>query len=109
MNIDSQSKGCNHLINTNQAHLMESTKDIGYILGWEKAKDEKPQAIQKELFLNLTTEEQQLVASLNEGNRSIDEIAIAVEMPISKVSTQLLMLEFKGLVKQLPGKIYQLG
>lgn len=108
-NIDSQSKGCNHLIKTNQAHLMEGTKDIGYILGWEKSKNEKPKVIQKELFLDLTAEEQQLVAILQEGQRSIDEIAIAIDLPVSKVSTQLLMLEFKGLVKQLPGKQYQLG
>lgn len=108
-NIDSQSKGCNHLIKTNQAHLMESTKDIGYILGWEKLKDEKPKVIQKELFLDLSSEEQQLVAVLQEGQKSMDEIAIIVESPISKVSTQLLMLEFRGVVKQLPGKVYQLG
>jgi DNA processing protein len=108
-NIDSQSKGCNHLIKTNQAHLMESTKDIGYILGWEKAKNEKPAVIQKELFVDLTPEEQQLVSALQDGKCFIDEIAVAVKMPISKVSTQLLMLEFKGIVKQLPGKVYELG
>lgn len=108
-NIDSQSKGCNHLIKTNQAHLMESTKDIGYILGWEKEKNEKPAVIQKELFVDLTPEEQQLVSVLQDGKCFIDEIAVAVKMPISKVSTQLLMLEFRGIVKQLPGKVYELG
>ncbi len=108
-NIDEFSKGCNHLIKTNQAHLMESTKDIGYILGWEKAKKNKPEAIQKKLFLDLTLEEQELVDFLLDGAKSIDEIAVSVSMPISKVSSQLLMLEFKGIVKQLPGKLYQLG
>lgn len=108
-NTDVQSKGCNHLIKTNQAHLMESTKDIGYILGWEKSKKSNPKAIQKELFLELTIEEQELVMVLQAGAKSIDEIAVCVSMPISKVSSQLLMLEFKGIVQQLPGKIYQLG
>jgi DNA processing protein len=108
-NTDEQSLGCNHLIKTNQAHLIERTKDIGYLLGWEKALQEKPKAIQKQLFLNLAPGDQLLVDIIQNGEKSIDEIALLADLPISKVSSQLLMLEFQGIVKQLPGKIYQLG
>jgi DNA processing protein len=40
---------------------------------------------------------------------SIDEISIETGFAMSKTSTQLLMLEMKGLVKQLPGKVYELA
>ncbi len=106
---DEQSLGCNHLIKTNQAHLIESSKDIGYILGWEKTKNQKEKVIQKQLFVDLNPQEEILVELLRDADKSIDEIAISSAMPISQVSTQLLMLEFKGIVKQLPGKRYQLS
>ncbi len=105
---DEQSKGCNHLIKTNQAHLIESTKDIGYILGWEQKASSENKVIQKELFLDLNEDEQQIISIIEMEARSIDEIVVISQLPISKVSSQLLMLEFKGLVKQLPGKIYQM-
>ena len=108
-NTDEQSLGCNHLIKTNQAHLIESSKDVGYILGWEKSVENKPHAVQKQLFLDLSELERGLVNVLLEGEKSIDEIAILSKIPVSKVSTSLLMLEFQGVVKQLPGKKYLLA
>ncbi|MBN1251770.1 MAG: DNA-processing protein DprA, partial [Bacteroidales bacterium] len=45
---DKFSEGCNLLIKTNRAALIESYKDIEYILGWEK-KDKK--AVQGKLFI----------------------------------------------------------
>ena len=45
---------------------------------------------------------------LNEKKMSIDEIAIKANLPMSIVSTQLLLLEFKGVIKQFPGKKYEI-
>jgi DNA processing protein len=39
---------------------------------------------------------------------TIDQIAINCGIPVSKTSALLLNLEFKGLVKCLPGKIYKI-
>ena len=37
-----QSEGCNHLIKINKAHLLQSAKDITYLLGWDlKIKNQK--------------------------------------------------------------------
>lgn len=106
---DVYSEGCNHLIKTNQAHLLQASKDIAYILGW-KSELEKPKTIQKQLFVELNDYEQVIFDELSKHEPiSIDEIAVNLELPISQVSTQLLMLEFKGLVQQLPGKIYELA
>lgn len=104
---DKYSEGCNHLIKTNQAHLLQASKDISYILGWDAVKS-KSKVIQKELFVELNPEERRIMEFITEEkSTSIDEIAYAAQLPISQVSTQLLMLEFKGLIKQLPGKKYE--
>jgi len=106
---DKFSMGCNHLIKTNQAHLIESVKDLEYILGWDD-ECEIPKEIQTKLFVELSTEEEKIVNSLKEEkNTPIDIICIKTSLPMSKVSTILLKLEFDGIVKSLPGKIYALN
>lgn len=106
---DVYSEGCNHLIKTNQAHLLQASKDIAYILGW-KSESEKPKTVQKQLFVELNDVEQVIFDEVSKHQSiSIDEIAVNLKTPISQVSTHLLMLEFKGLVQQLPGKIYELA
>ena len=102
-----QSEGCNHLIKINKAHLLQSVKDITYLLGWDLI-IKKPKAVQKQIFIDLNPEEKSIMATLlNEKNMSIDEIAIKANLPMSIVSTQLLLLEFKGVIKQFPGKKYE--
>lgn len=104
---DKFSEGCNHLIKTNQAHLLQASKDVSYILGWDNVKA-KPKVVQKQLFVELNEEETKIMNLISKQDTiSIDEIAYASKLPINQVSTQLLMLEFKGLVKQLPGKVYE--
>ena len=36
----------------------------------------------------------------------IDALSAEAKMPMSKISALLLNLEFKGMVKSLPGKMY---
>lgn len=103
-----QSEGCNHLIKINKAHLMQSTKDISYLLGWDIAV-KKPKPIQRQIFVDLNPDEEKILGTLQSSTKiSIDEIAVLSALPMSTVSTQLLMLEFKGIVKQLPGKKYEM-
>ena len=102
-----QSEGCNHLIKINKAHLLQSVKDITYLLGWD-LKPKKIKAVQKQIFIDLNPAGKSIMATfLNEKNMSIDEIAIKANLPMSIVSTQLLLLEFKGVIKQFPGKKYE--
>ena len=102
---DKYSEGCNFLIKTNRAALIESYKDIEYLLGWEK-KNKK--AIQRKLFVELNSEEQKVYDLLKQNNElSIDVISLKTNMPMSKISSLLLSLEFSGLINSLPGKIYR--
>jgi len=101
------SKGCNFLIKTNRAALVESAKDITDIMGWEDIKKEvKAQA---QLFVNLNDQEQLLVDILQEsGETGIDVLMAKSKIPVSQVSSCLLNLEFQGMVISLPGKRYKL-
>ena len=99
---------CNKFIKSNRAALIESFKDLEYILGWE-ADEKKPKVIQKKLFVNLTDDEENIIEFLkNNDKQSIDIICVNIHLPMSRVSAMLLNLEFSGIVKSLPGKCYTL-
>ncbi|OFX80021.1 MAG: DNA protecting protein DprA [Bacteroidetes bacterium GWE2_29_8] len=101
-------KGCNKLIKTNQAHLIENVEDFEYIMRWNE-NNYKKNIKQQTLFENLSEQEEQIIQFLKDNNEaSIDEIVISLNIPISKISSILLNLEFSGLINQLPGKIYRL-
>lgn len=104
---DPFSAGCNKLIKINKAALIESYADISYLLGWQQ--EEVKAAKQAKLFLEFTEEELLLINYLKEkGNLPIDELCYATRLSMSKASGYLLNLEFNGVVRTLPGKIYQL-
>lgn len=101
------SQGCNNLIKENKAALIESGKDLEQLLNWDiEAKIDKNS--QKELFVNLTDDEQKIVNFLDTNpDSSIDKIAVECEIPMSKLSSLLLTMEFKGIVICLPGKRFR--
>lgn len=104
---DSQSVGCNRLIKQNKAALIESVKDIEYIMGWKEVNNSTNK--QASLFVELNSEEQSIVDKLNSGEaKALDEISLELGMPISKTTSLLLALEFKNVVRSLPGKMFQL-
>ena len=103
------SGGCNFLIKSQQAHLIEGIKDLEYTMGWEVESKVKKGA-QRQLFVELTTEEKQLYDLIEKLEKeSVDNISLSVGMPVSKTSFILLEMEFKGVVKSLPGKVYCLA
>jgi len=105
---DSQSLGCNRLIKSNKAALLESAKDIEYIMGWEKKSNSRKNR-QAQLFVDLNDEETKLIEILKGKDAvSIDELSLIANFPISKTTTLLLNLEFNGVIQSLPGKMYQL-
>jgi DNA processing protein len=105
---DKYSVGCNRLIKTNRAALIENLGDLEYLMGWQKTEN-TTDAVQKDLFVDLSPDEKLLVDGLRkETSLTIDQLALQANMQISKTSGILLNLEFKGLVKCLPGKVYKL-
>lgn len=105
---DEFSAGCNFLIKTNRAGLVNDPKDLIYYLGWDDEKLKKVE-VQTQLPLHLTQDEQKIVNILNEKTLSIDELAIKADLPQSKLAIVLLTLEMQGVLVSLPGKIYKLS
>ncbi|MDF2438781.1 MAG: protecting protein DprA [Bacteroidota bacterium] len=106
---DVTSEGCNNIIKQNKAALIQSAADIVYIMGWEEIK-RKNAPVQKQLFVELKPEEEILVNLLKEKTTAnIDDICLLAKLPMSKVSSLLLTLEFSGIVRSLPGKMYKLN
>jgi DNA processing protein len=105
---DFYSRGCNRLIKSSVAALVENTADVEFILGWEsKVKNEQP--VQQQLFVELTEEEQKLAGLMKYGDRIyIDMLVLQSEIPLNRISALLLDMEFKGVVEALPGNMYRL-
>ncbi|MES2514379.1 MAG: DNA-processing protein DprA [Bacteroidota bacterium] len=103
------SEGCNGLIKSNRANLIESSADLMYIMNWNQG-DKKKAKSQIPLLLNLSDEEQSIIKAFDNKNQlHVDEICYATNFPISKTSGHLLQLEFSNVIKSLPGKIYQIN
>ena len=104
---DNFSKGCNDLIKRNKAAILTSANDLVEMLNWNLDK-KSPKAIQKQLFVELNEFEQIIYDFLIEhGKELLDVIAINCNIPIHKTTTILFNLEMKGVVKPLPGKLYE--
>lgn len=105
---DSQSIGCNNLIKYQKAHLLSNPLDVPYILNWQLEEATKP-AVQKQLFVELDNQEKVIYNFLKEHNKQqIDTIAISCNMPIFKIAGTLLNMELKGVVRPLPGKLFEI-
>jgi len=105
---DKYSIGCNNLINKNKAALITSVKDIEYLLNWEVNNSKKKEQ-QKSLFVELSQEEDQIMKIISkEQDINIDIVSSRSKLPMNKVSAILLGLEFKGLIKTMPGKRFSL-
>lgn len=103
---DSMSAGCNRLIKTHKAHLVESGEDIAKLLSWDD-ENRKPGATQRAMFADLSEGEQLLVELMQEGQESdLDLLSVQSKMSLGELATVLLSLEFKGVVQSLPGKRY---
>ncbi|MFB0910392.1 MAG: DNA-processing protein DprA [Flavobacterium sp.] len=103
---DKYSQGCNNLIKTQKANVLTSAADLVYILNWDIQKESK--AIQKQLFVTLDDDEQKVYDYLlKTGKELMDIIALRCEFPIYKISGMLLNMELKGVVRPLPGKLFE--
>lgn len=109
---DVYSEGCNRLIMNNGASLLLTANDFVQAMGWEvdmalgKA---RKQGIEREIFPELSDEEQAVVNALQAHNDlQINMLAVQANIPIGKLTALLFSLEMKGVIKALAGGTYHL-
>ncbi|MEQ8364243.1 MAG: DNA-processing protein DprA [Cyclobacteriaceae bacterium] len=105
------SAGCNKLIKINKAHLLTSIKDIEYIMNWTAPSDSSKQ-LPAQLDLNLFDKDERIVVTILKERKNpmmIDELSRKTALSPSLLASLLLNLEFKNVVRSLPGKLYRLN
>lgn len=102
---DPYSQGCNYLIRTNRAHLMESVANLRYVMRWERR---RPKERQTSIFREFSEEEQKIMdCFVNQSIMNLDDLIVKTDLPTTKLASLLLNLEFDGILMALPGKRYQ--
>ncbi|MFH1195961.1 MAG: DNA-processing protein DprA [bacterium] len=99
-----QSEGTNSLIQRSEAKLVKEPKDLLIELGSKL----RP-IMQKEIpkpSIQLTLFEEKIFQVLSNDPKHIDDIAIHANSTVADCLVHLLSLEFKGAVRQLPGKMF---
>ena len=103
---DPYSVGCNELIRDNHATLITSALDFVNAMNWNDC-ETKGKLIQKELFPELTEEEDRVYqrVRLKAQGVHINTLIAELNIPYARLSSILFNLEMKGLVKQTPGAL----
>ncbi len=102
------SAGCNKLIRENKAQIYTSPKDLIETLNWDQpATAVSRKNLAPALPVDVTEEESQVMALLRQSaDLHIDELSWQSQIPMGKLASLLLNLEFRGFVRSLPGKKY---
>ena len=105
------SEGCNLLIGNHKANIFTDVAGLEKHMNWDLP--DSPQAAPKigqDYELRCTEEELKIVQvfSHEKSGVLIDEISFKTQLPINQVANLLLQMEFKGIVKALPGKKFSL-
>lgn len=105
---DKYSQGCNNLIKTQRANILTTADDIAYMLNWTDSQ-QKSAPKQQQIFVELSQEEQKIVDFLKQsGKEQLDIISKSCEITVYKTASLLFDLELKGVVRPLPGKMFEL-
>lgn len=104
------STGCNRLIKYQVAHMYLSAKDLAVVMNWKEG-TEAP-AHQESFFpeADMNEDEKVIISLLKEYPQGlqIDELSWRSQLSISQLASVLLNLEFRSLIRSLPGKKFAL-
>jgi len=101
------SAGCLQLIQQDKAHLILNSANFLTMMNWKPAEAAVP--VQRNLFIDLTAIEERIVSALRTKKElAVDSIGFLASLSAGEVASHLLSLEFKGLVRAMPGKRYSL-
>lgn len=106
---DPLSEGCNLLIKSHRAYLLEGARDLAYVMRWEPISP-VAQKKQLELFENLNAEERLIVDALGleRESKSLDWLLGKCAITGAQCLRILMTLELKGILETVPGPRYRL-
>lgn len=88
------------------ANYFTSAQDILEDLGWESNAIPLQVQSKNEAIPSMSEDQRKVFSLLNQGERSFDQLAEASGLSAKDLSISLTILQMKGLIKALPGKIY---
>lgn len=102
------SEGCNRLIRDNKAGLITSADDFVESMGWQ-TRQQKPAVVERQLFPDLSPQEQAVVALLKQsGDLQLNILSVKTNIPIGQLTALLFQMEMKGIVRSMAGGTYHL-
>ncbi len=102
------SEGCNRLIRNNTAALITSVNDFLENMRWQTTSQQQ-MSVERQLFPDLTPEEQKVVSLLQQTNDlQLNILSVKTNIPIGQLTALLFQLEMKGVVKPHAGGTYHL-
>ena len=100
--VDKYSSGCNDLIKSRSAALVESAEDVIREMNWVSPIKRKPR--QQNLFSELPTQQKMILDVLKVGEiLTVNDISIQTDLKVNEILSHLLELEMEGLTEGLPG------
>lgn len=106
------SEGCNRLIRDNGAALITCAADLAASMAWDSDQaltHARQQGIERQLFPELTGDEQLIVSTLAKTNdMQTGMLAVRSGIPVQRMAALLFSLEMKGVVKMYAGGTYHL-
>ena len=104
---DLYSGGCNMLIKSNVAHLIESADDLVAAMNWQQRQEEGQQPT---LFPEFTPQQQAVIDHIRQkGEAQINTLTAALGIPVGQLMALLVEMEFNGILLSLPGARYRLA
>ena len=104
---DEFSFGCNSLIKLNKANILTVPEDLLALMGWQAPQQQSLRNTQ--IKIPLSEKELSVVSVVKEKLKvGIDDLAFHLQIDNGTLSLLLLDLEFKGIIRSLPGKYYEL-
>ncbi len=109
--VNTYSAGCNQLILRHKANMYTCIEDLEKQLGWDSIANASTKLNCWEIDeAKWSKDELKLIKLLSTQSKGlhIDKLSIDSQISINQVASLLLSMEFKGIVKALPGKRFKL-
>jgi len=102
------SQGCNNLIASSKAHLLEAPEAFIEFMQWNE-EVESTNSSQLLCFPEISQIQQEIVQEIQSHPKiQLDVLSAQLAIPISALQVELLQLRLAGIIEELPGKLLQL-